>query len=334
MLGVPAPSTDWETAKEHIIPTVVPRWSVEAITLRALAEGHEAPDVAMALLAEHFAVCIVYVPEGTTHAPLVRTQDLQTWNVTWDEAFGAAHRNVRQSLTTGSALWFQLEGGCWEGRRPDETCARQLLLPGHFGQLALDGDPVVIVARRDRLFVTGLGNDEGLVELARQAEAAMEEGPPGSGIALRLREDTWEVYLPPDGHPALPGFERLAVRTKAMDYTAQGRLLERIHSEAGDHVFVASYTVVEHAGRYWAYCLWSEEQSALLPRTEKVLFVRASPGHPFGERVGLAPWDQVASVVGDRIQLVRGLWPERWRTAGFPTAEEFEGLDLELPRSP
>jgi hypothetical protein len=239
--------------------------------------------------------------------------------------------NAERSLVTGSALWFCLAEDVWEGRRPDEICARQLLFPAHFEKLAPDGDPVVIIARRDRLYTTGAANERGLVELARQAETAMEAGAACSGIALVWQERRWRVYLPPEGHPARSALERLAARTKAADYAAQGHLLQAIHADRGDEVSVAPYCVAERGGRCESYCPWDDVASVLLPRADKILFIRRDAEHPSGRPLGLARWDQVVEVLAHRMHRVEGLWPERWRTTGTPMSWAFDRLDLERP---
>jgi len=113
-----------------------------------------------------------------------------------------------------------------------------------------------MVPNRDTLVLTGSDDEAGLTLMGQIAEDSFQKPRPISTIALRLVGDEWEPWLPPVDSPAFAKLHELRLRTLGMEYNDQKELLDQIHTQAGQEVFVASFSAVKHqeSGRCQQLC--------------------------------------------------------------------------------
>ena len=79
----------------------------------------------------------------------------------------------------------------------------------------------------------------------------------------------------------------------------------------------------KETGQQISYCVWTKDTVSLLPRTERI--VLGGEGHaPI-----MAPWEKVVEIAGD-LMTPMGIYPERYRVEGFPTAEQLAAMGNEL----
>jgi hypothetical protein len=112
-----------------------------------------------------------------------------------------------------------------------------------------------------------------------------------------------------------------------MEYNDQKELLDQIHQQKGNDVFVASYSAVQHkdSGRITSYSVWSDGVDTLLPETDDVVLLRANRGAQKVEVAAASSFERVRDVAGDLMQPL-GTYPERYRVAGFPSEQQLAAI--------
>jgi hypothetical protein len=111
------------------------------------------------------------------------------------------------------------------------------------------------------------------------------------------------------------------MQTYADFYAYQKALLDELHESTGEDAFVASFTAAEtkSTGEAWTYCVWANGALALLPKSDKVVFMRA----------GLAPrfadWDRVVAEANNLMEPL-DMYPERYRVAEFPSERQLADM--------
>jgi hypothetical protein len=283
-------------------------------------QGMTPPAYAYKVIAEHLALGLVHdMPESVAEMP---KDQFEEWGVPLDEAFAIATENLDRM---SERPFERLAAGVYLSPFRDNHDAGRLMLMGRIRRLSVRGSPVAMVPNRDTLIVTGTDDPGGLELMAKITEAALEEPRPISGIPVWLDEDTWRPFVPDEEHAMYVPFGRLRVLSLASDYSAQKQLLDAVHAKAGDDVFVASFTVIEHteSGQLSSYCTWTRDVKTMLPRTDSVVFV--DPDAPDEPAVTRVDWDRVARVMGSRMELLE-VYPPRYLVDSFPTAEEIAEL--------
>ena len=80
----------------------------------------------------------------------------------------------------------------------------------------------------------------------------------------------------------------------------------------------------KETGYRTSYCVWTKGAASLLPQAERIVL-----GDEDQEPV-MAPWDKVMEIAGELMTPMDGMYPERFRVEGFPTAEQLAAMGNEL----
>jgi uncharacterized protein YtpQ (UPF0354 family) len=307
----------FEDAAFDLLPAVRSRCQFEITTLKAQADGLPALEWPHQVVADYLIVSLVYaLPEVIMQ---VRQQNLADWGRSFEEALGAACKNLRQ---ISGQQWNSPFPGVWTSPWRDNHDASRLVLMDIIQALAVQGGHVAMVPNRDMLIVTGSDDETGLAHMAVLAEKALDHARPITGLAFLLDNETWLPWLPDADHPLYDQFHLSLLQSFGRDYAAQKDVLDALHAKAGRNIWVASYSAVknEETGKSHSYCVWSQGVETLLPQTEEVYFF-VPHGEKEGKVVARASWDQVRQVVGHLMEREQG-YPVRYRVKEFPTAEE------------
>lgn len=324
--GFKAPE-DFQDAKADLLPALRARSYLE-INIPSISPGyqveHELPHL---IIAEHLAVTLVY---DLPHSMMSVSDELLTqWGITFYEALEVAKENLQQTTRE----FAQLEG-LYAFHQGDGYDATRMLLTDLIHKLKVSGDTIAMVPNREALYVCGSEDEAGLALMAKLTAENVRHERSISGLAFRLVENDWEVWMPPKDHPSHLAFEELRLQSIGQTYAEQKDLLDKRHQLEGTDLFVASFSGLQNqkTGRNISYCMWCEDCDSLLPETEQVFFFR--PNAPKDKQlVARGTWDHVRSVVGDLME-PQGSYPERWRVKEFPSdamlkaignLDEFEG---------
>jgi hypothetical protein len=177
----------------------------------------------------------------------------------------------------------------------DNYDASRLLLLDMVRKMQVKGDAVAMIPNRDTLIMTGSEDWDGLKAMIGLAKEALQQPRPISGLAVRLRGDEWESWMPDVAHPLHQEFRTLRVQSLGQDYAEQKELLDKLHTKKQQDIFVASFSAMEHKDtkELTTYCVWSKNILALLPRTERIAFMQD------GKDPLMADWDRVVEAAGN-----------------------------------
>jgi hypothetical protein len=183
-----------------------------------------------------------------------------------------------------------------------------------------------MIPSRENLIVAGSDDADGLAAMLTMAGESLKEPHPISGIALRLDGDEWTPWLPDVSHPSYRGFRQLYLGTLEQDYAHQKDLLEKLHAEKGEDVFVPTFSVIKAPnGRLFSYAVWAGGVShALLPKTDVLLLGRVD-GEP-----AMVEWEKVVEVAGDLLEPL-DMYPFRYRVREFPSEDQLAAMGNLLP---
>jgi hypothetical protein len=245
--------------------------------------------------------------------------DLRMWDATFYQAIEAAKHNLEQ---LGNVAFANINNRCFASATGDNYDASRLILVDLIRRLPVRGEYIAMVPNRDSLIITGSEDEQGLGILCKLARESFQQPRPISTIALRLDGDEWHPWLPDEESPLYGVFRELRLRTMAAEYADQAELLTAVQRMRKSAVVPVAFNVVQETSTqlYSSYCVWTEGQACLLPRTDIITMAR-----PGGQVIGAAPWDTVFQVVGDLIEEY-DTYPERWLAREFPSESQLQAL--------
>ncbi|MEW6429970.1 MAG: hypothetical protein AB1730_00570 [Myxococcota bacterium] len=249
---------------------------------------------------------------------------LDAWGVSFEAAFSQAKANLKARSTRA----FDMPApGLYVSPYHDGLDATRMVLPELFEGLEVKGLPVVLAPTHDILFVTGDEDEKGLTQVAAWAEEALLEPRAHSAVAFRLEEGAWKSWMPEKRHPAWGKLKLLALQTLASAYARQKEVLEALLEANGHELFVGTMRAFRGpSGDIFTASAWTEGVEALLPRTDRIDFVRLGPtGGATGGQVWSTTFEVALETVGDLME-PSGDWPERYRVRGFPTLQQLEAM--------
>jgi uncharacterized protein YtpQ (UPF0354 family) len=312
---------EFEDARHDLLPAVRSRSYFDNVALMSRIEGNDKAGSLYQPLGEDLAIGLVYdLPDAMRS---VGQGDLNGWNVTFYEALEAARENLKQLPC--SIIGPEEGEGLYMAVTQDSYDASRLLMVDMIRQLRVKGDPVAMVPNRDTLLVAGVDDEEALTAMLTLAKQALEQPRIITVKALRLDGEQWVSWLPNEKHPLYPEFRLLYVQSCGQDYHEQKELLDALHEKTGIDVFVASYSAVQdnNTGAVFTYTVWSKDVPTLLPRTDRVAF------NEDGKKPVMAPWDRVTATVGELMEPVDDMYPERFEVVDYPTGEQFDAMGAE-----
>lgn len=313
---------DFGDVHPDLLPVVRSRFYLESVILQSRARGGEAVAVPQQTIGDHLALSLVYdLPQAMR---TIIQDDLDKWGVTFYEAVEAAKSNLEQMGNVAIAS-LQNDGGegIYVSATSDNYDASRLVMLDLVRKMPVRGDHVAMVPNRDTLIVTGSDDQVGLQVMCKMAEESFQKPRPIATIALRLVGDDWESWLPDASSPAYAKLHELKLRTVGMEYNDQKELLDQIHQQSGQDVFVASFSAVQNkqSGRITSYSVWSDGVDTLLPETDDIVLLRPDPAADKVEVAAAGSFECVREVVSDLMQPL-GTYPERWRVAEFPSQKQ------------
>jgi hypothetical protein len=313
---------DFDDVHPDLLPVVRSRFYLESVVLQSRARGSEAVAVPQQPIGDHLGLSLVYdLPQAMRS---IIQDDLDKWGVTFYEAVEAAKSNLEQMGNVAFAS-LQNEGGegVYISATADNYDASRLVMLDLLRKMPVRGDYVAMVPNRDTLILTGADDLAGLELMCKVAEDSFQKPRPISTVALRLVGDEWESWLPDPTCPAYGKFHELRLRTVGMEYNDQKELLDQIHQQSGQGLFVASFSAVQHkgTGRITSYSVWSDGVETLLPETDDIVLLKPDPAADKAVVVAAGSFERVRDVAGNLMQ-PQGTYPERYRVLEFPSSRQ------------
>ena len=312
---------EYADIRPDILPAVRSRNFFESARLRMVISDDEDTYLQYQTIGDDLGLGLVYdLPDSMKP---ISNKELGIWGVTFYEALEAARENIRH---LPPQIIGPKEGeGVYVFTTNDGYDSSRLIILDLIRQFQVKGDYIAMAPGREMLIVAGSEDTPGLEAMIALAKKAFEQPRTVSGVALRLVGDEWESWMPEADHPLFDEFRKIRMLSSGQDYSEQKELLDRLHEKTGEDVFVASYSVMQHkdTGHQLSYCVWTKDTVSLLPQTEWIVLGGE------GQAPIMAPWEKVVEIAGDLITPM-GIYPERYRVEGFPTAEQLAAMGNEL----
>jgi hypothetical protein len=312
-IGEPAPADP--IARERLLPFLRSR---SALAMQRLIDRIDGTDKARPeTLRAVGSDLVLDLLADTLGAPSpVDPQQLRDLGLDPAEAVALATANLRRrsepSFTT-------LGPGVFVSAWRDGNDSARLLLPDMIAALPVTGDPVVLAPVRGMLLVTGADDKNGLLTMAAAAaETLSTSSEPLSAQPLRLRDGEWIDFT---GDPVeLASLHDLMRGQWIRAYAEQKELLDQLHQQQDDDIFVANHAPMRdrRSGRPFCMTFWADGLSSLLPQADVIAFKTAA-------EVIVVPWDAAMPIVGHRMAHTEH-YPVRLRVDSFPTADELDRL--------
>ena len=331
--------------KEEVLKSVLPRLrdqTYHAVLERQLTaqvedEAERAPlRVPHRSLNDELEVNAVF--DLPTSAMDVTASRLGSWDMTLEDLEKVALENLRER---SKEPFREVASGLWAAPWGDGHDASRMLLDELLVPLKVKGEQIVMIPAATVLMVAGSEDPVALGLMSEVARDAVQDPRSISGVAFRRTPEGWRAWLPKPGSPVYDKLYFLALQSHANAYTQQKELLDAWYEFKGEKQFVARFSAFRtDAGEIYTCTPWTEGVDGLLPRTDRIDFVRLE-GEDQGEskaKVWPAKFEVALELVG-RLMSRTNDRPERWKTAGFPTEEELNemtrrsGLDQQLVTS-
>ena len=244
------------------------------------------------------------------------------WGITLDEALSIAIQNLREDTED---RFEQVAPGLHVGRWGDGYDISRVLLPDVLQRIPLQGQPVFMMPTRDILMVAGDKDEHGIRHMVEVCFQVMESGCAVSSQLYTYQDEKIVTFLPQDkdSQVRLATLERVLLQS---EYDSQKKLLDALHDEQRDDVFVASYLLYKSddaSENTFSICSWAKNVRTLLPRTDRVSLVQPQQDGTSNTRI--VEWEELESRFGELMEPVT-LYPLRYRVKGFPTAEQLSHL--------
>ncbi len=312
---------------EEVLKQVLPRlreplyFEVLSRQLRAQLEAEqdrEGLDVPFRTISE--GLCAHLLFDLPTSVVDVNSGRLKAWGLTFDQALTRSLDNLRARFKEPLR---EVATGLWASSYSEGHDAARLLLPEIFDAVKPKGELVVMAPASHLLLAADSAEESALSLMGDLAKEALTDVRALSGVAMKRQNGQWVGWLPDPKHPAFERLFFLALQTKANLYAQQKELLDAWYEFTGEHVAVSRFSAFRtDAGEIFTSTPWTEGAVSLLPRTDRIDFVKVKDGTP---EVWAAKWEVVQQLVPHLLEPTQEK-PERWRVAAFPTQAELDQL--------
>jgi len=312
---------DYNSSKAALLPIVrdPAYYSLSRLTLEARDANLSKINFVTREIAPGLCVAIAH----DTPANILTTgaTQLETWNVSFDQAFDQALSNLREKSDPRKLK--QLSPGLYVGDWGDYYDTARILIPDMFHRLGLNGDPLVFLPNRSILFVTGAYETAlQAVILKNSFPIHFEEGHALSPNCYVHSGGKWQLFVSSD--PVVAAQARsFKYRRDAMDYDQQKKDLETINKKKKIDIFVASCQLLKRKDEsLFTRCVWTRGVDSLLPVTESLVLLLDLQTK---ELLDL-PWEKAFPTLSPLLEKVPDLIPVRYRAKVFPGPDVIQAL--------
>lgn len=305
-----------------LFPQVRLRSYFDSIQIQMETEDDTVSDaIPYAPVGDYLGVGIVRdLPEQMMYASKATLKELK---LDFKNAFRTARKNLEKLeadvMVLDERIYMFVNDDSYDGSR---IFVKELLQT-----LKVKGDLIAVLPNRNRIFLAGSNDADGLVVLAEVVEqAATNEPDLMCPVPLRYVNNKWETWLPPQNHRSFAAFRRLQLQFLHGEHETQKELLVKMYEKKDIDIFVATFKAMEtNEGRLMSYAAWGKGVTTLLPRVDEVTFVDLEK-----DQSSVAKWEDVVRVVGHRMTPDPKRFPPRWLVDSFPTEAEMKSMGATL----
>jgi hypothetical protein len=308
---------DFDLVRADLRPRLWPRASFEQVRLKNILEGGPVPPKPLPSesIGEHLLLSLAY--DWPQAVQSLDDDNLTDWGVTFYEAMEVARQNLQES----TVAYGKIGDGFYSFMSGDTYDASRIKLIERTDVLDVNGRLVAMVPNRDSLFVTGSEDEAGLTMMATMAETALEQPYSLSAVPVIFEDGAWQDWIPPEGHALNRTFKQMEIKWLGPLYHEQAQLLNAVHEKQGIDVYVASFSAIEKKdGELLTYCVWGKGADALLPVTQRVVFIKGEGFAPL-----FAGWLGVMENFGELMEQTDD-YPPRYRVREFPDEKLIDAI--------
>ena len=190
-----------------------------------------------------------------------------------------------------------------------------------------DSLPLFIPASRTSFFAV-MADDPRLPRLMEKLRGHDGDDDAVYPLPHTVASDGWQEWIPMSDHPAARILEELRTTYRKRIYACQ---VKEISKWEGSELELKAYNVHHlRSGGYVSNCQYTNrDQSASLPQTDFITFVRKPSGLPWDEDTGetvTVRFHVARDTWPEGFHRAEGVWPPRWDVTGFPTDEKLHEL--------
>lgn len=307
-------AADFNDAKPHLRPLLRGRWHLEMSRLGSQLHGANFRGDRTALPFCHDAVVLLGydLPDKTLQ---LEPDVLEAWGVSFPEALKIAIANLR---SVSPPQFSELQGGVKIGSWSDGYDVSRILLPEVMGQCGLGDDLIIMVPSRRSVILAAPANDN-RIQLAMLGYARQifeEHGGLVSAAMFRYQARRVAVYTPASALLAVK-LNDLQIITASALYKEQKDMLDALHTQQRQDIFVAHFQVGQKPSGWMSACSWTQGVTTYLPKTDLVAMVVLDPKGGNAHWTKVLDWATMSRIAGERLQPV-ATFPPRYKVADFP----------------
>lgn len=312
----------FEDVRPHLRPIVRSLTMLEEVRLHHVRrEGKDSPyDVVHRPLGKD---CVILLAIDNPESTSTLTKGPQEhWGVTMDEALAIAINNLREATQDA---FEEIAPGVYIGRWADGYDISRALLPDVLQRAPVKGRPVFMTPTNDVLLVAGDKDEQALRQMVELSFEAVEKGRVVSSQIHCFQDQRIVPFISTDD-ALLARLATLEHHLLLGAYESQKELLDRIHDERQEDLFVATfmlYKMADSNDQTFSMCAWTQSIDGLLPKTDRVALVQLQDDGTSNTR--LVEWNELVSKAGQWLEPL-GVYPPRYRTRGFPSQEQLAQL--------
>ena len=313
----------WQEAKSRLLPRIRDR--ITYALMRKRDNCDEKLNFTDEPFTDHLSLELVY--DFPNSIGSVNHDQLAKWGVTRDQALTVARDNL---WAISNRDFKQVAPGVYLSDWHDSYDASRLFLHDLIWQLPVRGDHVVMTPTRNDLIVTGADDSEGLVAMAKIAVRCLSDPRFITGAAVRLENNRWTSFMPPEQSPAFELFRHVALIGFGRDYQQQGEVLSNALGEQESETHIGRFLLFEAVGSKTvsSKTLWIEGCRNILPCVDQIMFMARDKNDEF-RSMGQCTWQSVQAAFGDMIQPTDD-YPPRFLATGFPTEEQIKAIAIPM----
>lgn len=303
---------DFEEARPHLRIQVKERWFFEDDKYTRIDFG------------EHFSATLAYdMPDNILY---VDNNILQTWNVSFDDAFSIAHRQLAQ-MTDFAFDTYRSDKDkndcCHFFSASDSYSSARAVFTNVMADLPVKGETLVMVPHRDHLFITGSQSNFGLRHTLSAVHELQDQPGALPPILLKLVDEYYFPYELPIEHPMHNQFKSLHLEYLNRLYGAQKAELDAKFEHLTGKRFVSKYKYSDKSSHpFSASYVGKDMLPCLLPCTDFIFFGD-------GEKPeSISSWQRALQVLDGKVKAI-DCYPKRFEVSEYPSAHEIEAMGFE-----
>jgi len=303
---------DFEQARPHLRIQVKERWWFEDDRYTRIDFG------------EHFSATLAYdMPDNILY---VDNDTLESWGVTFDQAFSIAHRQLAENTDFAFSTYksdINKADCCHFFSASDPYSSARAVFTNIVADLPVLGDTLVLVPHRDHLFITGSECGFGLRHSLSAVKELQEQPGALPPILLKLTDEFYHPYELAIDHPLHGEYKKLQLQFMDRLYAAQKAELEaRFEQVTGSRTISKFHCAYDRLSPFSSTYVGKKLTPCLIPRSDFIFFGEGEQPEAICSRF------RAETILKDKLRPL-DCYPKRIEVIEYPTPQEIEAMGFD-----